>query len=107
MPYGHAPEGATVRPAASLRSIRPTVSSSSAAFTNRRVPATNLLAGRPAWSVPTRCPPPGETLRRCRGLSEVTDLQVSAQTVRLVVTSENEIDDTTVLGAVEEAGSVR
>jgi len=37
----------------------------------------------------------------------VTDLQVSAQTVRLVVTSENEIDDTTVLGAVEEAGSVR
>ena len=40
-------------------------------------------------------------------LSEVTDLQVSAQTVRLVVTSENEIDDTTVLSAVEEAGSVR
>src|SRR5699024_9525831 len=106
-PYGHAPEGATVRPAASLRSIRPTVTSSSAAFTNRRVPATNLLAGRPAWSVPSRCPPPGETLRRCRGLSEVTYLQVSAQTVRLVVTSENEIDDTTVLGAVEEAGSVR
>ncbi|MBP2407391.1 hypothetical protein JOF44_000294 [Brachybacterium fresconis] len=32
---------------------------------------------------------------------------MSAQTVRLVVTSENEIDDTTVLGAVEEAGSVR
>src|SRR5699024_6352837 len=28
-PYGHAPEGATVRPAASLRSIRPTVTSSS------------------------------------------------------------------------------
>lgn len=34
----------------------------------------------------------------------MTDLQVSAQTVRLVVTSENEIDDTTVLSAVEEAG---
>jgi copper chaperone len=37
-------------------------------------------------------------------LSEVTDIQVSAQTVRLVVTSENQIDDTTLLGAVEEAG---
>src|SRR5699024_7143935 len=66
-PYGHAPEGATVRPAASLRSIRPTVTSSSAAFTNRRVPATNLIAGRHAWSVLSSCPPPGEILRRCRG----------------------------------------
>lgn len=37
-------------------------------------------------------------------ISGVTDIQVSAQTGKLVVTAENGIDDGTVLGAVEEAG---
>ena len=37
-------------------------------------------------------------------LSGVTDIQVSAQTGRLVVTSEEPLDDAQVLTAVEEAG---
>lgn len=37
-------------------------------------------------------------------IAGVEDIQVSAQTGRLVVTAEGEIDDTKVLGAVEEAG---
>ena len=37
-------------------------------------------------------------------LSGVTDIQVSAQTGRLVVTSEEPLDDATVLASVEEAG---
>lgn len=37
-------------------------------------------------------------------LPGVTDIQVSAQTGRLVVTSEKPLDDATVLAAVEEAG---
>lgn len=37
-------------------------------------------------------------------LSGVTDIQVSAQTGRLVVTSSGSLDDAQVLAAVEEAG---
>jgi len=37
-------------------------------------------------------------------LPGVTDIQVSAQTGRLAVTSEKPLDDATVLAAVEEAG---
>ncbi|MGY5766029.1 heavy-metal-associated domain-containing protein [Brachybacterium sp. DNPG3] len=37
-------------------------------------------------------------------ISGVTDIQVSAQTGRLVVTGPAEIDDALVLAAVEEAG---
>ncbi|OFT57979.1 heavy metal transporter [Brachybacterium sp. HMSC06H03] len=37
-------------------------------------------------------------------LSGVTDIQVSAQTGRLVVTSEEPLDDAQVLTAVEDAG---
>lgn len=37
-------------------------------------------------------------------ISGVTDIQVSAQTGKLVVTSSDEVDDATVLAAVEEAG---
>ena len=37
-------------------------------------------------------------------LAGVTDIQVSAQTGRLVVTSEEPLDDAEVLTAVEEAG---
>lgn len=37
-------------------------------------------------------------------LSGVTDIQVSAQTGRLVVTSEEPLDDAKVLTAVEKAG---
>lgn len=37
-------------------------------------------------------------------LSGVTDIQVSAQTGRLVVTSEEPLNDATVLAAVEVAG---
>lgn len=37
-------------------------------------------------------------------LPGVTDIQVSAQTGRLTVTSEEPLDDATVLASVEEAG---
>ena len=37
-------------------------------------------------------------------LSGVTDIQVSAQTGRLVVTAEGPLDDATILAAVEDAG---
>lgn len=37
-------------------------------------------------------------------LSGVTDIQVSAQTGRLVVTAEGPLDDVTVLAAVADAG---
>ena len=37
-------------------------------------------------------------------LPGVTDIQVSAQTGRLAVTSEEPLDDATVLASVEEAG---
>ena len=37
-------------------------------------------------------------------LSGVTDIQVSAQTGRLIVTSEEPLDDAQVITAVEEAG---
>ena len=37
-------------------------------------------------------------------IAGVEDIQVSAQTGRLVVTAEGEIDDAEVLSAVEEAG---
>ena len=37
-------------------------------------------------------------------LAGVQDVQVSAQTGKLIVTSESEIDDTAILAAVEEAG---
>lgn len=37
-------------------------------------------------------------------IAGVTDIQVSAQTGKLVVTAANEVDDATVLAAVEEAG---
>ena len=39
-----------------------------------------------------------------RDSSGVTDIQVSAQTGRLVVTSEEPLDDAQVLTAVEDAG---
>ena len=39
-----------------------------------------------------------------REIAGVHDIQVSAQTGRLVVTAENAIDDAQVLAAVEEAG---
>ncbi len=37
-------------------------------------------------------------------IAGVQDVQVSAQTGKLIVTSESEIDDTAILAAVEEAG---
>ncbi|CAM2963180.1 MULTISPECIES: heavy-metal-associated domain-containing protein [Dermacoccus] len=37
-------------------------------------------------------------------ISGVTDIQVSAQTGKLVVTASDEVDDAKVLAAVEEAG---
>ncbi|GAA1489468.1 heavy-metal-associated domain-containing protein [Brachybacterium sacelli] len=38
------------------------------------------------------------------GIPGVTDVQVSAQTGKLVVSATAELEDATVLGAVEEAG---
>lgn len=37
-------------------------------------------------------------------ISGVTDIQVSAQTGKLVVTASDEVDDAKILAAVEEAG---
>ena len=37
-------------------------------------------------------------------IAGIEDIQVSAQTGKLVVTAEGEVDDTKVLAAVEEAG---
>ena len=37
-------------------------------------------------------------------IADVTDIQVSAQTGKLVVTADGEVDDAKVIAAVEEAG---
>lgn len=38
------------------------------------------------------------------GIAGVTDIEVSAQTGRLAVTSEQPVDDATIIAAVDEAG---